>query len=192
MSTRTTVLALLVAVASVFAGMAIQQNRQIYDKTAVPDTEEKSTRLTDMLVKDISGHYRPDFSLPDLHGVMRHINEWNGRVIIINFWATWCAPCRKEIPEFIALQSRYADKGLQVIGIALQKPEEVIGYVEELQMNYLILADELPVIKVTEDFGNAIGALPYTVIVDRQGIVVFVKPGTVTGTEVEEVISHLL
>ncbi len=191
MKTRVLVIAIVAAV-SVFAGIAIQQSTLRDKETTQPVIAEKSTQYPNSHVEDITGQYRPDFSLPDLQGDMRHINEWNGKVVILNFWATWCVPCRKEIPEFIALQSRHANNGLQIIGIALQKPEEIIGYVDDLQMNYQILADELPVIKVAEDYGNTIGALPYTAIIDRQGMVVFVKPGTVTGVEVEAVISHLL
>ena len=191
MKTNVLVIAIVVVV-SVFAGIAIQQSTSRDKQTTQPAIAEKSAQYSNSHVEDITGQYRPDFSLPDLQGDMHHINEWNGKVVILNFWATWCVPCLKEIPELIALQSRHANNGLQIIGIALQKPEEIIGYVEDLQMNYQILADELPVIKVAEDYGNIIGALPYTAIIDRQGMVVFVKPVTVTGAEVEAVISHLL
>jgi peroxiredoxin len=140
----------------------------------------------------IQGKPRPDFSLPDLTGRSRHISEWDGQVLAINFWASWCLPCLHEIPELVDLQTRYADRGLQIIGIALQKPEEITDFIVEYKMNYPVLAGEDSVIEIAESYGNTIGALPYTVIIDRSGRIVFVKLGPVTGTEVEGVISPLL
>jgi peroxiredoxin len=140
----------------------------------------------------VRGMQRPDFSLADINGKMRRIDEWNGRVIALNFWATWCPPCRQEIPEFVALQSRYADRGLQIVGIALQRPEEVQEFMQEHHINYPVLAGELDVIALSRVYGNDIGALPYTVIIDRQGKIVFVKQGRLSGEVAERVIARLL
>lgn len=140
----------------------------------------------------IVGSRRPDFSLPDLEGRERHISEWDGRVLVINFWATWCPPCLKEIPEFVELQSEYGDQGLQFVGIALQNPADVVDFAREHGMNYPNLAGELPVIRITEDYGNTIGALPYTAVVDRQGTIVFARRGPVRGPEMEAIIQPLL
>jgi len=140
----------------------------------------------------IIGTHRPEFSMKDVHGQLRHINEWDGQVIAINFWATWCAPCLKEIPEFIHLQGKYADKGLQFIGIALQKPEEVLGFIEDQAMNYPVMAGEMEVVILAEQYGNELGALPYTVIIDKQGTVAFIKLGQLSMEEAEEVITRLL
>lgn len=140
----------------------------------------------------IVGSRRPDFSLPDLEGRERHISEWDGRVLVINFWATWCPPCLKEIPEFVDLQSEYGDQGLQFVGIALQKPADVVDFAREHGMNYPNLAGELPVIRVAEAYGNTVGALPYTTVVDRQGTIVFARQGPVRGPEMEAVIEPLL
>lgn len=138
------------------------------------------------------GSARPDFSLSDVSGELRHISEWDGKVLAINFWATWCPPCIKEIPEFIELQHKYEDKGLQFIGIALQRPEEVREFMVEYGINYPILAGEMEVIKIAEAYGNDIGALPYTVIIDRAGNINFVKRGPLSGEKAEAVITNLL
>ena len=140
----------------------------------------------------IVGRQRPEFTLPDLDGRHRSITEWDGKVVALNFWATWCPPCLKEVPEFVSLQEKYQAQGLQFIGIALQKPEEVREFVAEHKVNYPILAGELEVIKLAEAYGNHIGALPYTVIIDRNGQVAHVKPGILPTEEAESVITGLL
>jgi len=143
-------------------------------------------------VVDVRGSYRPDFSLADLSGKIRKLSEWDGKVIAVNFWASWCAPCLQEIPELVDLQHRYGDRGFQILGIALQKPEELGDFVVEYKMNYPVLAGESAVIEIAENFGNSFGALPYTAIIDRGGKIIFVKAGPVTGKEVEDLILPLL
>lgn len=140
----------------------------------------------------VLGLYRPEFTLPDLDGQQRSITEWDGKVVALNFWATWCPPCLKEVPEFVSLQEKYRAQGLQFIGIALQKPEEVREFVAEHEVNYPILAGELEVIKLAEAYGNNIGALPYTVIIDRNGQIAHVKPGILPTEEAESIINGLL
>ena len=140
----------------------------------------------------ILGRYRPEFSLPDLNGQLRTVSEWDGKVVALNFWATWCPPCIKEVPEFVALQEKYQTQGLQFIGIALQQPEEVREFVTEHKVNYPILTGELEVIQLAEAYGNHIGALPYTVIIDRNGKVAHVKPGILPTEEAESIITGLL
>ena len=140
----------------------------------------------------IVGKQRPDFSLADLDGQLRSISEWDGKVIVLNFWATWCPPCLKEIPEFVLLQTRYQADGLQFIGVALERPEDVRQFVADHGMNYPVLAGELEVIKLAEAYGNRAGALPYTVIIDRNGQVAYVKPGVLSTEKAESIISQLL
>lgn len=141
---------------------------------------------------NVYGMQRPDFTLADIAGNMRNINEWEGQVVAINFWASWCSPCLQEIPELVDLQTQFGAQGLQVVGIALQKPEELGEFVRDYGMNYPVLAGESEVIVIAESYGNSFGALPYTAIIDRTGKIVFVKAGPVTRTEVESVIVPLL
>ena len=84
----------------------------------------------------------PEFSLPDTTGTIHSISEWQGKILVINFWATWCPPCLKEIPEFIQLQAEYADQNVQLIGIAIDEPELVDDYISFININYPILIAE--------------------------------------------------
>lgn len=140
----------------------------------------------------IIGTGRAEFTLPDLQGRQRDIGEWDGKVIALNFWATWCPPCLEEIPRLVTLQSQYGGRGLQIIGIALQKPGDVVAFTRKHGMNYPVLAGEMPVVKVAEAYGNQVGALPYTVVIDRRGRIAFLKQGPVTAPEMRKVIQPLL
>lgn len=154
-----------------------------------PQTGNTSPAVT---TSSILGRQRPEFMLPDLDGQMRSISEWDGKVIALNFWATWCPPCLEEIPEFVSLQAKYQAAGLQFIGVALQRPEEVRQFAAEHGMNYPVMTGELEVIKLAESYGNHIGALPYTVIIGRDGQVAHVKPGVLPTEEAESIINRLL
>lgn len=178
------------AVTSGVAGYYFQRSGLLIRAAMVPPPAVALEERTG--AAQVRGMQRPDFSLADVSGRMRRIDEWNGQVIALNFWATWCPPCRQEIPEFVALQSRYATRGLQIVGIALQRPEEVQGFMQEHHINYPVLAGEMNVVELSRIYGNDIGALPYTVIIDRQGKIAFVKQGRLSGEVAEQVIARLL
>ncbi len=157
-----------------------------------PTTQKPANALQATTGEQVLGNRRPEFTLPDLDGRQRSITEWDGKVLALNFWATWCPPCLKEVPEFVLLQEKYRAQGLQFIGIALQRPEEVREFVAEHRVNYPILAGELEVVKLAEAYGNHIGALPYTVIIDRDGQIAHVKTGVLPTEEAERAIRPLL
>lgn len=138
------------------------------------------------------GRPRPDFGLRDLGGHERRAAEWNGKVLVVNFWATWCPPCRREIPAFIDLQEKYGDKGLQLVGIAIDEPGSVKDFVEQMRVNYPTLIGDADAIQVARSFGNHVGALPYTVIVDRDGRIALTRAGELSRSEVEAAIHSLL
>ena len=183
---------IILASAFMATGVYVQQS---LDGPELSDQEYQpieASLTTPDLPSNIIGNKRPDFSLPDVTGTIRNISEWDGKLIAVNFWATWCLPCLKEIPELVDLQARYGDQGFQVIGIALQRPDELGEFINDHKMNYPVLAGEAAVILVAESYGNLLGALPYTAIIDPTGKVVFTKAGPVTGTEVEEIIKEIL
>jgi len=141
--------------------------------------------------QSLIGSPLPEFSLVALDGVRENIKQWQGKVQIINFWATWCPPCKREIPVLIELQTEYAARGLQVIGIALDKREPVSEFADEAGINYPILLGSSAV-EISEQLGNDMGILPYTVIVDQVGNISYVKYGEADRITLEEKIKLLL
>ncbi len=120
----------------------------------------------------------PDFVLPTLDGGSFQLSEYAGQVVVVNFWATWCAPCRIEIPDLIEMQSELGDQGIQIVGISLdhQGREVVQEFAEEAGFNYPILLDDG---EVAEQFGG-VYALPTTIIIDKEGMIRRQIPGLVT------------
>ena len=184
-----TVFASIVAVLIAFTGY--NMNQSLHEEIAIAVPQAVAMPVIEK-GDGIIGSSRPDFSLVDVAGEVRNIAEWDGKVVAINFWATWCPPCIKEIPEFVELQHKYEAQGLQFIGIALQRPEEVLDFMNEKGMNYPVLAGEMEVIEISELYGNNIGALPYTVIIDRAGLIQYVKRGPLSMENAESIISKLL
>jgi len=134
----------------------------------------------------------PDFNLPDVSGNQRNISEWQGKIRVINFWATWCAPCREEIPEFIALQEQYAANGLQFIGIAIDDQEPVEEYLKSNKINYPILIGGVSGIALAHQLGNSIDAVPFTLVVNQQGQIIHRHPGEFSSAQIMAKITPLL
>jgi len=117
------------------------------------------------------------FSLPDLNGKMHSIKEWEGQYIILNFWATWCPPCREEIPEFIRLQTKYAQLGLQFIGVAIDDLVPTQTFSQQLKINYPILIGGMEGITLARQYGNLSNTLPFSVIINPSGNIIARKTG---------------
>jgi thiol:disulfide interchange protein DsbD len=130
--------------------------------------------------------------LPDLDNKIQAIEQWRGNVVVVNFWATWCAPCRDEIPVFMRLQQKYRDRGLQFVGIAIDQPDKVRPYAAELGMNFPILIGGAEAIELARKLGNRAGVLPYTVVVDRQGRVAATKIGAAQESKLGPLLASLL
>lgn len=107
--------------------------------------------------------------LVDLDGRSHSLTEWRGKVVVLNFWATWCAPCREEMPVFAALQQELGDKGLQFVGVAIDDPETVRAYLAGHPVNYPILVGDAGVPAWADGLGNQLAALPFSVVFDRGG-----------------------
>lgn len=135
---------------------------------------------------------RPDFSLPDTEGNVHNISEWDGKVTIVNFWATWCPPCRREIPALIELQETYESRGLQIVGVAIDTMDKVTDYMDTMGINYTNLIGEEDALKITKDYGNRFGALPYSAVIDREGKIRFIQRGELTKETAEKNIKPLL
>jgi len=133
-----------------------------------------------------------DANFADLDGKSRALDEWQGKLVVLNFWATWCPPCLKEMPAFVRLQQRYGAQGVQFIGIALDGREEVAKFVAEHGIDFPIFAGEEDVARYMQRVGNQIGALPFTVVVDRDGQIRHTHQGEWTEEAAEQVIQGLL
>lgn len=133
-----------------------------------------------------------DFSFPDTSDKVQAVGQWRGKVLVINFWATWCPPCLTEIPEFIKLQAEYQDKGLQFVGIAIEDKQPVLDYLKGININYPVLIAGDAGIALTQQLGNVISAVPFTLVVDRAGRIVFRQPGELSSAKLREVLVPLL
>ena len=111
----------------------------------------------------------PSFALPDVSGTVHDFSEWAGKNRIVNFWATWCAPCRREIPLLKSFQDEQGGNGFQVIGIAVDFPEPVAHYAEAAEFNYPILVGEQDAMAVAESSGIEFVGLPFTMFVTSDG-----------------------
>lgn len=122
---------------------------------------------------------------PDLQGETQALSQWRGQVVVLNFWASWCAPCREEIPDFIALREQHHQKGVEFVGIAIDNAANVEKFLEQQPVNYPILIGEGAAHSLARLLGNPSGALPYTVVLDREGGVVMTHLGRVPRTTLE-------
>lgn len=118
---------------------------------------------------------RPEFSLPDMDGSERSISEWDGRAMIINFWATWCIPCKREIPLFNEIDAAYDDTDLQLLGIAVDSPANVRKYLAATPMSYPTLVEENRAQDVVALFTNEPMVLPFTIFLDHAGRVFWMQ-----------------
>jgi thiol-disulfide isomerase/thioredoxin len=128
----------------------------------------------------------------DLSGAKRTLREWRGRVVVCNFWATWCAPCREEIPMLVAVREVFALKGVEIVGIGIDQAVKVVEFAKTYGITYPVLIPEVNAIELMRRLGNALGGLPYTVVLDRLGGVAHRRLGALTRAEVEELIKGLL
>jgi len=134
---------------------------------------------------------RPDFSLPDLEGRQRAVSEWDGKAMIINFWATWCIPCKREIPLFNEIDAAYEDKDLQILGIAVDKPENVSAYLQTTSMTYPTLVEEDKAQEVAFTFTNSFLVLPFTVFLDHQGRVFWMQAEEMHREQIDIILGYI-
>ncbi|MBM4207364.1 MAG: TlpA family protein disulfide reductase [Gammaproteobacteria bacterium] len=133
----------------------------------------------------------PDISLPDTAGKQHNLKEWQGKILILNFWATWCPPCMKEMPEFQAIQNEFGDKGVQFVGVALDEAEPVQEFITKKNITYPILIGPDAGMKLAHDLGNVVNTVPFTVIFDKKGQLIKRQMGTLDREAILEIINPL-
>jgi len=131
-------------------------------------------------------------SLPDTGGTRQSLEQWRGKVLVVNFWATWCEPCREEMPEFVRAQTELGPRGLQFVGIAVDQADKVGRFARELHLNYPALIGGYDAMEVSQGLGNHLAALPFTIIIDRQGRIAETHLGPLKPNQLRSIISDLL
>lgn len=131
-------------------------------------------------------------SLPDLDGIPQSLTQWRGKVMIVNFWATWCGPCREEMPEFVRAQREFGPKGLQFVGIAVDQRDKVAQFAREFDLNYPALIGGYEAMDVAKPLGNRWAGLPFTVVLDRQGRIVHTQLGPLKPGVLRSIVVDLL
>ena len=110
-------------------------------------------------------------SMKDSAGKQRKMSEWQGKVVVLNFWATWCPPCVSEMPELVALQNDFGSKNVQVVGIGIDSPSNIREFAEKHQITYPLLLGGLEGSELSKQFGNESGGLPFTLLIGADGSV---------------------
>jgi len=168
---RDRALVLAVALAALAAG---------YFAYSVPAS--RAPNLADLLAANFS----------DLHGKNTKVSDWHGKLRVVNFWATWCPPCREEIPGFIRLQNKYHNRGVVFIGVALDSEQQVRHFAAEMGMNYPVLLAKYEAMDLAKEAGNSSGTLPFTVLIAPDGSFVQAFSGAVSERKVEAVMRRFL
>ena len=127
-------------------------------------------------------------SFSDLAGSDRTLLDWQGKVRVVNFWATWCEPCREEIPALQRVQARFAGNGLETIGISIDHADKVQQFAKNMAITYPLLLGDASVIDVARALGNRAGGLPYTLVLDAQGKLLASKLGGITEAQLTEIL----
>lgn len=130
--------------------------------------------------------------LSDLKGQPQGLDQWRNKVLVVNYWATWCHPCREEMPGFSRLHDKYHDKGVQFVGISIDTAAKIGEFQQTTPVNYPLLIGDITVMEKSAELGNNRQALPFTAVFDRQGRLFSTKLGRVAETEMEHQLLELM
>ncbi|MHB9128399.1 MAG: TlpA family protein disulfide reductase [Candidatus Humimicrobiaceae bacterium] len=143
------------------------ENTNITNGETATSVNESTTNETDQTGNTKATNYNNDFTLEDLNGKEVSLSDFAGSIVVLNFWATWCPPCKAEIPDFIEVFNSYKDKGVNFLGVSLDEDfNELVNFVSEYKINYTIVRDTSSV-NVANDWG--IKAIPTTFFLDEEG-----------------------
>lgn len=127
---------------------------------------------------------RPDLEFRDLDGQPHRLSEWNGKLLLLNFWATWCTPCLKEIPLLVETQREHGPHGLQIVGIAMDDVAPVRAFAQRLQMNYPIMVGQAEIASAMDALGDPLGAFPFSVLIAPDGRILDRRSGDLSREEI--------
>lgn len=162
-----------VLIAAIFTGIYVRSNRTPRSKARIA----KQVPLA------------PDFVLPQLDGTPLRLSAYRGKIVLLDFWATWCEPCREETPHFVELQQEYADRGLQIIGVSMDDTSAPVrDFYQQFHVNYPVVMGDA---KTGEAYGGILG-LPIAFLLDRNGGIVAKHMGPTKAATFDQEISGLL
>jgi thiol-disulfide isomerase/thioredoxin len=186
MNGRTLLIVALLAGLAGAAGYYLMSRPEPAAATAVPSpAPPEATSTARQLVATL-----PDVRLADRDGTVRSLREdWAGQSLIINFWATWCAPCRREIPLLKQLAADHAGENFTVIGIAVDFRDKVLAYADEMQIDYPMLIGEQDALDAASTFGVEAVGLPFTIFTDSAGRVIALHMGELTAGEADIILA---
>jgi thiol-disulfide isomerase/thioredoxin len=170
------------AVAGAVLGAVVGAGWQYWQQQQPHDQQAAAVGLHETL---------PDFSYPDLAGQQRRASEWADKVVVLNFWATWCPPCREETPLFVELQERYRDAGVQFVGIAIDDQAPTEEFAASYGINYPILMGDMQAVTLSKRLGNRFEGLPFTVVADRDGRIEVRRSGEIKREQLEPLLQQL-
>ena len=184
---------IVAVVAVVAAGTGYFVARQLAPPAVpAPAMIQPEPARTSTIAAEPIGQRRPDFRLADASGQTVSVDQFDGQVMLVNFWATWCAPCVEEMPMLSQLQRDYAGRGFSVVGIALDEPQRAQAFAEELGVDYPVLFGVADAMVVGRRYGNGTGMLPYSVLVDANGIIRWTRLGVLDRSQVESELASIL
>lgn len=181
-STRILVIAIIGALIGGATGFGIKLLNRADDSLSSSSTEEGLQPVSRL----------PTFSYPDLNERVRHAEEWQDRILVLNFWAAWCPPCREEMPMFMELQKQYAQDNVRFVGIAIDDREPIQDFVNTHFIEYPILLGDLEAIKLSKRLGNLFEGLPFTVVVEPGGNIIFRHQGLLSREQLEPVLDQAI
>ncbi len=191
------VVLLLVVVALAAAGGGVYLQRHLAKSSAPPPAYSPAVGIgagqsRNAVTSNVTNQQRPDFTLADVSGKQRHAKEWDGQVVMVNFWASWCPPCVEEMPALNELYLAYRDKGFSVLGIALDAHDDVETFIDPMDIDYPILIGDEQGLTLSQAYGNRLGLLPFSVFVGRDGRIAHVHAGEIDFADAEAVLKPLL
>jgi peroxiredoxin len=176
---KNTLIFIIVTVLAGAAGFSLQQYLAI-------DNTVAAARINPVI-----GQPRPEFAMLDLDGKLRNIKEWDGQVVLLNFWATWCPPCMREIPGFVEVQHDLSGQEFQIIGVAVDNEDAVRKFATANKVNYPLLPGESEAVELADKYGNRIGGLPYSVLIDKNGNISDTITGELDKTHLKSLLKQL-
>jgi len=175
---------LLIAIISLLAGIAgyLFSRKQHASPASQPPTASAQSSVNTLM----------DIQFATSTGQWQKLAAWKGKVLVVNYWATWCPPCREEMPMFSALHEKYQANGVQFVGIGIDSVDKIREYQMSEKIAYPLLVGTLDAMRNSQSLGNTAQALPFTVLINRQGQLDTVKLGKLTEAELEARLQFLL